>query len=170
MHPSPFATVDMAPRDPILGVTEAYNADPNPNKVNLGVGVYTNDEGKVPVLDCVRRAEQRLVESVIHNYLPIDGLKSHDNAVQQVVFGRDNAPAQRPDRHGAGGRWHRRLQGGVRSAAAGESVRRRLDQRSPAGRIMARFWNTPVTASTDIPTMTLKTHGVKFDAMLSPRS
>jgi aromatic-amino-acid transaminase len=81
----------MAPRDPILGVTEAYNADPNPNKVNLGVGVYTNDEGKVPILDCVRRAEQRLVESASpHNYLPIDGLKAYDTAVQQVVFGRDN--------------------------------------------------------------------------------
>jgi aromatic-amino-acid transaminase len=91
MQPSPFAAVDMAPRDPILGVTEAYNADPNLNKVNLGVGVYTDDEGKVPILDCVRRAEQRLVESAApHNYLPIDGLKAYATAVQQVVFGRDN--------------------------------------------------------------------------------
>jgi aromatic-amino-acid transaminase len=91
MHSSPFAAVDMAPRDPILGVTEAYNADSNPKKVNLGVGVYTNDEGKVPVLECVRRAEHQLVENAApHNYLPIDGLKAYDSAVQQVVFGRDH--------------------------------------------------------------------------------
>jgi aromatic-amino-acid transaminase len=91
MHSSPFAAVDMAPRDPILGVTEAYAADPNPNRVNLGVGVYTDDEGKVPVLECVRRAEQQILGSALpHNYLPIDGSKAYDNAVQQVVFGRDN--------------------------------------------------------------------------------
>jgi aromatic-amino-acid transaminase len=91
MHPSPFTSVEMAPRDPILGVTEAYNADSNPRKVNLGVGVYTDDEGKVPVLECVRRAEQQLLESAApHNYLPIDGLRSYDNAVQEVVFGRGN--------------------------------------------------------------------------------
>ena len=49
--------ITLAPRDPILGVTEAFNADSNPRKVNLGVGVYCNDEGKVPLLECVKRAE-----------------------------------------------------------------------------------------------------------------
>ena len=49
--PSPLAAVEMAPKDPILGVTEAYVADQNPKKVNLGVGVYTDDNGKVPVLE-----------------------------------------------------------------------------------------------------------------------
>src|SRR3954454_915267 len=88
MHSSPFAAVDMAPRDPILGVTEAYNADPNPNKVNLGVGVYTDDDGKVPVLDCVRQAEQQMASTAMpRNYLPIDGLKPYDRAVQEVLFG-----------------------------------------------------------------------------------
>ncbi|MGZ8157095.1 MAG: amino acid aminotransferase [Burkholderiales bacterium] len=92
MPASPFAAVEMAPRDPILGVTEAYNADPNPRKVNLGVGVYTNDEGKVPVLECVRRAEQRLWEQAVpHNYLPIDGLKTYGRAVQEVLLGSDSA-------------------------------------------------------------------------------
>ena len=92
MYSSPFAAVDMAPRDPILGVTEAYNADPNPKKVNLGVGVYTNDEGKVPLLECVRRAEQQLAENAApRSYLPIDGLPAYDRAVQELLFGADNA-------------------------------------------------------------------------------
>jgi aspartate/tyrosine/aromatic aminotransferase len=51
----------MAPRDPILGLNEQFNADPNPAKVNLGVGVYFNDEGKLPVLRCVAQAEQQLL-------------------------------------------------------------------------------------------------------------
>ena len=92
MSASLFAAVEMAPNDPILGVTEAYNADPNPNKVNLGVGVYTDDEGKVPVLDCVRRAEQAMAaKAMARNYLPIDGLKPYDRAVQDVLFGLDSA-------------------------------------------------------------------------------
>ena len=91
MSASLFDAVEMAPHDPILGVTETYNADPNPNKVNLGVGVYTDDSGKVPVLECVRRAEQQLCETALpRNYLPIDGLKSYDRAVQELLFGLDN--------------------------------------------------------------------------------
>src|SRR5215207_4855515 len=92
MSASLFARIEMAPHDPILGVTEAYNNDPNPNKVNLGVGVYTDDSGKVPVLECVRRAEQEMAASAMpRNYLPIDGLKTYDRAVQEVLFGADSA-------------------------------------------------------------------------------
>ena len=88
MTSSVFAAVPMAPRDPILGVTEAFNADTNPKKVNLGVGVYTDDSGKVPLLECVRRAEQQLVSSALpRSYLPIDGLASYDRAVQALVLG-----------------------------------------------------------------------------------
>src|SRR5918999_378963 len=87
MTASLFAGVELAPHDPILGITEAFHADPNPNKVNLGVGVYIDDHGKVPVLDCVRRAEIDLCESAMpRNYLPIDGLKGYDRAVQELVF------------------------------------------------------------------------------------
>ena len=49
----------MAPRDPILGVTEAFNADPNPRKINLGVGIYCDDDGKVPLLECVQPRRAR---------------------------------------------------------------------------------------------------------------
>ena len=80
----------MAPKDPILGVTETYNSDPSPKKVNLGVGIYYDDNGKVPVLECVRRAERHLVETAAPRaYLPIDGLPAYDAAVQSLVFGAD---------------------------------------------------------------------------------
>ena len=86
-----FATVEMAPRDPILGLNEQFNADPNPAKVNLGVGVYFNDQGKLPVLRCVAAAEQQLLESPkAKNYLPIDGIAVYDKAVQGLVFGADS--------------------------------------------------------------------------------
>jgi aromatic-amino-acid transaminase len=90
--PSPLAAVPMAPSDPILGVTEAYVADQNPKKVNLGVGVYTDDNGKIPLLECVRRAEeQRMKTSPHRGYLPIDGLQAYDRSVQQLVFGSESA-------------------------------------------------------------------------------
>ncbi len=80
----------MAPSDPILGITEAYVADPNPKKVNLGVGVYYDDAGKVPLLECVRRAEsERLKAAPPRNYLPIDGLAAYDRGVQELVFGSE---------------------------------------------------------------------------------
>ena len=92
MTTSVLEKLEMAPKDPILGVTEAYNADQNPKKVNLGVGVYTDDNGKVPVLQCVRLAEQKLAETAMpRNYLPIDGLATYDRAVQETLFGAENA-------------------------------------------------------------------------------
>src|SRR3954468_17596161 len=85
-----LANVPMAPSDPILGITEAFLADQNPKKVNLGVGVYTDDNGKVPLLECVRRAEsERLKAAPPRNYLPIDGLQTYDRAVQELLFGKD---------------------------------------------------------------------------------
>jgi aromatic-amino-acid transaminase len=88
--PSLLASVPMAPSDPIIGVTEAFVADPNPRKVNLGVGVYYDDAGKIPLLECVRLAEgERLRAAPPRNYLPIDGLAAYDGAVQELVFGKD---------------------------------------------------------------------------------
>src|SRR5262245_655839 len=85
--PSLLASVPMAPSDPILGVTEAFVADQNPRKVNLGVGVYYDDNGKVPLLECVRHAEsERLKAAPPRGYLPIDGIAAYDKAVQQLVF------------------------------------------------------------------------------------
>ncbi|MBC7955832.1 MAG: aspartate/tyrosine/aromatic aminotransferase [Cytophagales bacterium] len=87
-----FAAVEMAPRDPILGLNEQFNADPNPAKVNLGVGVYYDDNGKLPLLKCVQEAERQMMEKLTpRGYLPIDGIAAYDKAVQGLVFGADSA-------------------------------------------------------------------------------
>jgi aromatic-amino-acid transaminase len=83
-----FSTVEMAPRDPILGLNEQFNADPNPAKVNLGVGVYYDENGKLPLLKCVAAAEAQMAEAPKpRGYLPIDGIAAYDKAVQGLVFG-----------------------------------------------------------------------------------
>ncbi|CAM9904941.1 MAG TPA: amino acid aminotransferase [Ideonella sp.] len=88
-----FDAVELAPRDPILGLTEQFNADPNPAKVNLGVGVYTDQNGKLPLLACVAAAEKQLVEATrARGYLPIDGIAAYDKAVQGLVFGAESEP------------------------------------------------------------------------------
>lgn len=89
---SVLSAVEMAPRDPILGLTEAYLADTNPKKVNLGVGVYQNENGKLPVLDCVRTVEQQIsVDPQPRGYLPIDGLRAYTTEVAKLVHGKDAA-------------------------------------------------------------------------------
>jgi aromatic-amino-acid transaminase len=86
-----FAAVELAPRDPILGLNEQFNADPNPNKVNLGVGVYYDDNGKLPLLKCVAEAERQMLEAPkARGYLPIDGIAAYDKAVQGLVFGAES--------------------------------------------------------------------------------
>ncbi len=91
MSTSLFAAVEMAPRDPILGLNEAYNADPNPAKVNLGVGVYFGDDGKIPLLAAVKQAEQaRLAAQPPRGYQPIEGTPAYNGAVQNLLFGKDS--------------------------------------------------------------------------------
>jgi len=86
-----FSAVEMAPRDPILGLNEQFAADKSPHKVNLGVGVYFNAEGKLPLLECVLLAEKALMaKPVARGYLPIDGIAAYDNAVKGLVFGSDS--------------------------------------------------------------------------------
>jgi aromatic-amino-acid transaminase len=90
-----FSAIAMAPRDPILGITEAFNADTNAAKINLGVGVYYDDNGKVPLLECVRRAEELMAQThTPRTYLPIEGLAAYDKAVQELVFGADSPVIQ----------------------------------------------------------------------------
>ncbi|HEX4598817.1 MAG TPA: aromatic amino acid transaminase, partial [Burkholderiaceae bacterium] len=89
--PSIFRSVELAPRDPILGLTEAFNSDPRPAKVNLGVGVYYNDQGRIPLLDCVRAAErERLQASTPRGYLPIEGPAAYTAQVQRLLLGPDS--------------------------------------------------------------------------------
>ena len=96
--PSLFDAIEMAPRDPILGLNEQFLADANPAKVNLGVGVYFDENGKLPILRCVRAAEETMIESPKpRGYLPIDGIAAYDAATQALVFGADH-PARKAGR------------------------------------------------------------------------
>ena len=86
-----LSAVELAPRDPILGVSEAFVADTNPGKVNLGVGVYYDDNGKLPLLACVQQAERGMTDKgAPRGYLPIDGIPAYDKAVQILLFGADS--------------------------------------------------------------------------------
>jgi aromatic-amino-acid transaminase len=167
MSSSLLAGVEMAPRDPILGVTETYNADTNPRKVNLGVGVYYDDQGKVPVLECVRRAERQLAESATpKNYLPIDGMQAYDRAVQELVFGADSAPVR-----------ERRVVtvqslGGTGGLKVGADLLRRLNPEAgvwisdPSWENHQQLFDYAGFKVRSYPYYDPATHGVRFDAMM----
>ena len=167
MNRSVLQALEMAPRDPILGVTEAFNADPNPDKVNLGVGVYCDDGGKVPVLESVRRAEQKLAESPLpRNYLPIDGLQAYDRAVQGLVFG-ENSEALR-----AGRIVTVQTLGGTGGLKVGADLLRRINPEAglwisdPSWENhRALFEYAGYTVNT-YPYYHAPSHGVDFDAMM----
>ncbi len=92
MSSSIFAAVEMAPRDPILGLNESFNADTRSTKVNLGVGVYFDDNGKIPLLAAVKAAEEtRLKAALPRGYQPIEGAPAYNQAVQNLLFGKDSA-------------------------------------------------------------------------------
>ena len=92
MSSSIFAAVEMAPRDPILGLNESFNADTRTTKVNLGVGVYFDDNGKIPLLAAVKSAEDARVKAALpRGYQPIEGAPAYNQAVQNLLFGKDSA-------------------------------------------------------------------------------
>jgi aspartate/tyrosine/aromatic aminotransferase len=83
-----FSVLQTAPPDSILGLTEAFNADPNPNKMNLSVGVYKDETGQTPVLKSVKAAERKILEGeTTKGYLSIDGLPEYREDVRKLVFG-----------------------------------------------------------------------------------
>ncbi|KJH66451.1 amino acid aminotransferase [Chromobacterium violaceum] len=91
MTSSIFAGVELAPRDPILGLNEAFNADTRSTKVNLGVGVYSDDNGKIPLLAAVQAAEKARLEALpARGYQPIEGPAAYDVAVQKLLFGESS--------------------------------------------------------------------------------
>ncbi|WP_440975550.1 aminotransferase class I/II-fold pyridoxal phosphate-dependent enzyme, partial [Pseudoxanthomonas winnipegensis] len=88
---SSFASVEQVPGDPILGLTEAYNHDPRPGKVNLGVGIYYDETGRIPLLKAVAKVEEALaLEAKPRGYLPIDGLPAYTQATRELLFGKDS--------------------------------------------------------------------------------
>ena len=168
MTASLLAGVQMAPRDPILGLTEQFNADKNPKKVNLGIGVYTDENGKVPLLDCVRQAEKQMLElAAPHGYLPIDGLPAYDKAVQSLVFGADT-PAVKEGRivtiQALGGT------GGLKIGA--DFLRRAAPKAEvwvsdPSWENHRALFEDAGFKVNSYPYYDASTHGVKFDAMLA---
>ena len=163
-----FAQVEMAPRDPILGLSEQFNADPNPKKVNLGVGVYYDDNGKLPLLACVAQAEKQMVEAPkARGYLPIDGIAAYDKAVQGLVFGADSEVVK-------GGRVATvQAVGGTGGLKIGADFLKRLN---PAAQVLisdpswenhrALFTNAGFAVDT-YPYYDAERRGVAFDAMLA---
>lgn len=86
-----FQSIEAAPVDPILGLTDAFKADPNPEKINLGVGVYQDESGVTPVLPSVVEATKRVITAeTTKSYLPIPGAPEYGAAVQRLLFGADH--------------------------------------------------------------------------------
>jgi len=83
-----FENVQLAPPDPILGLTEMFKADPNPDKINLSVGVYQDAQGKTPVMNTVKEAEKRILQQESSKgYLPMTGEPAYCAQVQELLFG-----------------------------------------------------------------------------------
>lgn len=167
MIPSPLAALEMAPKDPILGVTETYVADTRAHKVNLGVGVYCDDTGKVPVLESVRRVELQLAQTPLpRNYLPIDGLQAYDRAVQDVLFGGQSGIVR------AGRVVTVQTLGGTGGLKVGADFLRRINPGAglwisdPSWENHRALFEYAGYAVGTYPYYHAPTHGVDFDAML----
>ena len=129
-----FSSVQLAPKDPIFGLTEAYTADQRPGKVNLGVGVYYTDEGKVPLLRAVLEAEKELVaKQSPRAYVPIEGPNLYNSAVQNLLFGADS-PLIKEGRVVTA-----ECLGGTGALRVGGDFVKRLDTNAPAA-ISAPSW------------------------------
>lgn len=164
---SPFAHIELAPPDPIIGLTEAFNQDPNPAKVNLGVGVYQDANGKVPVLKVVRAAEARYYEQeATKSYLPIDGLAAYNKEVQKLLFGADSqviAEGRAVTVQGLGGT------GSLKIGA--DFLRRFLPDAqiwisSPSWENHQMLFETAGFKVNSYPYYDPETHGLKFNGML----
>ncbi len=91
-----FERIEAAPVDAILGLTEAFKADPRAEKINLSVGVYQDEQGKTPLLECVKEAERRLASSpTTKSYLPISGHQDYCAAVAALALGEEAEPLSR---------------------------------------------------------------------------
>jgi len=163
-----FSNVELAPRDPILGITEQFAADPSPHKVNLGVGMYYDENGRLPLLKCVAAAEQAMVEApAARGYLPIDGMADYDRAAQRLAFG-DSSPAVVEQRiatvQGLGGT-------GALKVAADFLKRLRPDSRvlisDPSWENHRALFTQAGFEVGTYPYYDPVTHGVRFDAMLA---
>jgi aromatic-amino-acid transaminase len=161
-----FSNIEMAPRDPILGLNEQFGSDPNPNKVNLGVGVYYDENGKLPLLKCVSAAEQAMAEAAKpRGYLPIDGIAAYDTAVQGLVFGADSEVVQSMRVATV------QALGGTGGLKVGADFLKQVNAKAQV-LISAPSWENHRALFTragfevaEYPYYDAKTHGIHFDAM-----
>ena len=163
-----FTAVEMAPRDPILGLNEQFAADTNPNKVNLGVGVYYDDNGKLPLLECVKAAEKQMMdEPKARGYLPIDGIAAYDAAVKSLVFGADSEPVKsgRVATIQGTGR-HRRPEGRRRLPEEAQPQGQAADQRPELGK-PPRPVHQGRLRGRNLPYYDAAKRGIDFDGMLT---
>ncbi len=87
-----FETIEAAPPDAIFSLNEAFKADTNPDKINLTVGVYQNEQGVTPILNCVKAAERKLLENEqSKSYLSIDGILDYRRHVAGLLLGPEHA-------------------------------------------------------------------------------
>jgi len=163
-----FSAVELAPRDPILGLNEAFIADTRPEKVNLGVGVYTNDAGRVPLLRAVSEAEKaRVAAASPRGYLPIEGLAAYDQAVQSLLLGADSPLIK------AGRVITAQALGGTGALKIGADFLKRLNPDAKVA-ISDPSWENHRAlfegAGFDVinyPYYEASTHGVAFDALIA---
>ncbi|KMZ11136.1 Aromatic-amino-acid aminotransferase, partial [Candidatus Burkholderia humilis] len=163
-----FSAVELAPRDPILGLNEAFNADTRTTKVNLGAGVYTNEEGKIPLLRAVRKAEKACVDAALpRGYLPIDGIAAYDAAVQTLLLCKESPLIA------AGRVVTAQALGGTGALKIGADFLKRLNPNAKVAISDPSWENHRVLFEgagfevVNYPYYDAATHGVNFDALLA---
>ena len=168
MTSSIFANVELAPRDPILGVSEAFAADTRTEKVNLGVGVYYDDNGKLPLLGAVESAEAAILKtSPARGYQPIEGPKAYGDAVQGLIFGPQSELVS------AGRAITCEALGGTGALKIGADFLRRIDPSAkvyisdPSWENHRALFEAAGFTVASYPYYDAATRGVNFDAMLA---
>jgi aromatic-amino-acid transaminase len=163
-----FSSVELAPRDSILGLNEAFGADTRTDKVNLGVGVYYDANGHVPLLRAVRDAEKARLEAQLpRGYLPIDGIALYDSAVQKLLFG-DTSPLIAERRVVTA-----QALGGTGALKVGADFLKRLDPSVPVAISNPSWENHRALFEgagfevVEYPYYDAATHGVDVEAMLA---
>ncbi|PKO16453.1 aromatic amino acid aminotransferase [candidate division BRC1 bacterium HGW-BRC1-1] len=168
MNSSVFSQIALAPADPILGLTEAFNADTNPAKVNLGVGVYQDGSGKVPILEVVREAERRWQQKEeTKSYIPIDGVPAYNKLVQRLVLGENSEVMA------SGRALTAQALGGTGALKIGADFLKRFFSESkvyistPSWENHRAIFEAAGFEVQTYPYYDPKTHGIEFDEMMS---
>lgn len=166
-----FASIELAPRDPILGLNEAFNADTRSHKTNLGVGVYFTDSGKIPLLRAVQKAEEiRVASRSARGYLAIEGINAYNQGVQGLLFGASDAGKAIIDE---GRVVTAQALGGTGALKIGADFIKRMAPQTtvsisdPSWENHRALFESAGFVVNNYPYYDAATHGVKFEAMLA---